>query len=144
MDNPGMVSALESALRQILPAGCGFAGSWAEVEPPAEVLPTAATNRRREYATGRACAELALKQIGSSEGCGWQADADGLPIVNDFEGDPLEDDDPYDRSSVEFLFDLWKPVALEGNPYQVAVLPLKVPASVIDNKQGARGGRPAR
>ena len=68
------------------------------------------------------------------------SDADGLPMVNDFEGDPLEDDDPYDPTNVSYLFDLWKPVALDGNPYQVAVLPLKVKDRQVDEKHDTRGG----
>lgn len=71
-------------------------------------------------------------------------DADALPVVNDFEGDPLFAEDKYDPATVEYLFDLWRPVALDGHPYQTAVLPLKVTADMIDRKTPARGGMLAK
>ncbi|MEQ8785875.1 MAG: c-type cytochrome [Pirellulaceae bacterium] len=72
------------------------------------------------------------------------ADADALPVVNDFEGDPLSDDDQYDPATVEYLFDLWRPMALDGHPYQTAVLPLRVTDDMIERKTAARGGNLAK
>jgi cytochrome c2 len=67
-------------------------------------------------------------------------DASSLPIVNDFEGDPVSEEDEYDPATVIRLFDLWQPVALDGHPYQVAVLPLKLPADVVRSRTPSDGG----
>ena len=78
-----MVAAVESALGQLLPVGCGSAVSWADVEPPSHVLPTAAVHRRKEYAGGRACALRALQVVGSSEAADLPGDTDGVPVWPD-------------------------------------------------------------
>ena len=75
-----MVAAVESALGQLLPLGCGSAVSWADVEPRADVLPSAAAHRRKEYAEGRACALRALQVVGSSEAADLPGDTDGVPV----------------------------------------------------------------
>lgn len=83
MDHFEVVAALESALGQILPAGCGAAASWPDVEPSADVLPNAAAHRRKEYAGGRACALRALQVLGYSEAADLHGDADGVPVWPD-------------------------------------------------------------
>ncbi|MGB0259245.1 MAG: 4'-phosphopantetheinyl transferase family protein, partial [Coraliomargarita sp.] len=68
---------------QLLPVGCGSAVSWADVEPPSHVLPTAAVHRRKEYAGGRACALRALQVVGSSEAADLPGDTEGVPVWPD-------------------------------------------------------------
>jgi hypothetical protein len=73
---------------------------------------------------------------------GFQAisNEDGLPVVLDDEGDPIEEDEEYDTATLQYVFDLWKPATLEGHGYEVGVLPVTVPASTIVKKYAGWGG----
>ncbi|MCH5373825.1 MAG: hypothetical protein JJ992_07605, partial [Planctomycetes bacterium] len=44
---------------------------------------------------------------------------DGQPVIYDDYGDELFDDEQYSTNDLEFAFQLWNPVALEGQGYQV-------------------------
>ena len=65
---------------------------------------------------------------------------DGLPVVLDDEGDEVDDEDDYDPHNVGYRFDLWKPTLLEGNSYDVGVVPLEVRSEWIQQKYAPRGG----
>lgn len=65
---------------------------------------------------------------------------DALATVYDDEGDPIEDDDDYDPSSVIYSFDLWEPAVLDGEVFEPAILPLRIAPEMIDSKQSVRGG----
>ncbi len=80
MDEAQILAALEAEKGQLLPACCGFAAAWASDELPESVLPGAAISRRKEYATGRACAQRALLAVGHTEVCELVPDVDGVPI----------------------------------------------------------------
>lgn len=67
-------------------------------------------------------------------------DADGLPVAYDSEGDPIEEEGAYDPAQLEFPFDLWRPAILDGNIYEVGVLPLNLVAESIDNRTRSDGG----
>ncbi|HUG69252.1 MAG TPA: hypothetical protein VMM76_15985, partial [Pirellulaceae bacterium] len=62
------------------------------------------------------------------------------PLIYDDYGDPIEDEDLYSPSKLEFPFDLWRPTAIGGNAYQVGVLPLNVRAPQIEKRYSTRGG----
>lgn len=65
----------------------------------------------------------------------------GKPVIWDDEGDPLEEDiSEYDPQSLQYRFELWKPVAIDGNPYRVGPNQLTVPASTIRRKRPGWGG----
>lgn len=64
----------------------------------------------------------------------------GIPMVNDSLQDPLENDDDYDVSTLEFPFDLWSPALLDGNAFEVGVLPLNPKASEVATQRSSRGG----
>ena len=68
------------------------------------------------------------------------SDDDAWPMVWDDEGDPVEQGEPYDPESVQYLFDVWDPVLLDGETYRVGGPPLVVPASAIRKKIPSRGG----
>lgn len=65
---------------------------------------------------------------------------DGQPIVFDSFGDDLYEDEQYDPKELEYAFQLWAPVALNGNDYQVGESPLNVPGAVISRKYPTDGG----
>ena len=67
-------------------------------------------------------------------------DADGLPVAYDSEGDPIEEDGQYDPATLEYPFDLWRPAILEGNIYEVGVLPLNLTADAVENRAPSDGG----
>jgi hypothetical protein len=67
-------------------------------------------------------------------------DDTATPLVNDDEGDPIEGDVEYDPTRLEFGFDLWRPAALAGNPYEVGVQPLFFQAGTISSKGSTDGG----
>ena len=67
-------------------------------------------------------------------------DDSGLPLVYDEEGDPLEDEDDYDPTRMEYPFDLWKATALDGAAYEVGVAPLNLPTKRITDKRESEGG----
>lgn len=64
----------------------------------------------------------------------------GVPKANDDFGDPLEDDENYDTDNLEYPFDLWSPVAIGGNVFEVGVLPLAVKSSQVKQRRSSRGG----
>ncbi len=67
-------------------------------------------------------------------------DRDGLVVVYDDYGDPVEEGYEYDPLTLLHSFDLWKPTLLEGNPYQVGYNPLEIPATMITSIKPAHGG----
>ena len=67
-------------------------------------------------------------------------DRDGVQVVYDEEGDPIEEDYEYDPQTLLYSFDLWEPTLLEGEAYQVGLNPLEIPASMITNHREALGG----
>jgi len=67
-------------------------------------------------------------------------DTDGLPLVLDDEGLPLDDQAQYTLPGLEFTLDLWRPAALDGNVYEVGVLPLSLPGNVVSERRAADGG----
>ena len=67
-------------------------------------------------------------------------DMDGLPLVLDEDGLPLDDAEPYDRAGLEYPLDLWQPAAVDGHVYEVGVLPLSVRADVLENVRAPQGG----
>lgn len=71
-------------------------------------------------------------------------DDNGIPIAYDDAGDPLESDGEYDPNKLEWSFDLWQPTAIAGNPFEVGVLPLNIPAGLIQRRFGSDGGFLAR
>jgi len=62
------------------------------------------------------------------------------PLVYDDFGDPIEDEDEYAPSKLEYPFELWRPTTVGGNSYEVGVLPLNLRASQIQKKYSTRGG----
>lgn len=64
----------------------------------------------------------------------------GVPMANDDFGDPLEDDEDYDPANLEYPFDLWLPAAIEGNVFEVGVLPLALRSAQVRQQQSTRGG----
>lgn len=64
----------------------------------------------------------------------------GIPMAYDSFGDPLVDDESYSAADLELPFDLWRPTALEGQPFEVGVLPLNIKASQLHRRQPSRGG----
>ncbi|MEO8496425.1 MAG: hypothetical protein ABI614_15260, partial [Planctomycetota bacterium] len=66
---------------------------------------------------------------------------DGVrPLIYDDFGDPIEDEEEYSPSKLEFPFDLWQPVPIGGNTFEVGVLPLNLKPPQIEKKYGTRGG----
>lgn len=68
----------------------------------------------------------------------------GIPLVYDDAGDPVEDETKYDPSKLELPFDLWRPAAINGHPYDVGVMPINVPTGNIERRHGGEGGFLAR
>jgi cytochrome c551/c552 len=64
----------------------------------------------------------------------------GAPLVYDDLGDPVEDDFDYDRTTLEYPLDLWRPTALSGSVFEVGVAPLNLRAGSILEKDQAAGG----
>ena len=67
-------------------------------------------------------------------------DMDGLPLVLDEDGLPLDDAESYDRAGLEYPLELWQPAAVDGQVYEVGVLPLSLRADVLENVRAAQGG----
>jgi hypothetical protein len=67
-------------------------------------------------------------------------DDTGAALGYDDYGDPVEDDLEYNPTKLEFPFDIWRPAALDGDVYEVGVLPLNLTASEIGQKYQTRGG----
>jgi len=65
---------------------------------------------------------------------------DGRPMVFDDYGDPLFEGDEYEPNLLEYAFQLWRPVALGGQGYQVGESPMSVPARLIMKKSPSDGG----
>jgi hypothetical protein len=71
-------------------------------------------------------------------------DNDGIPTAFDEEGDPVEADEDYDPNSLEFLIQLFEPVAIEGNTFMVGPAPFTVKGAHVDEHLPAHGGYLAR
>lgn len=69
---------------------------------------------------------------------------DGLSVVLDDEGDEVEDEEEYNPHGVAYRFDLWQPTLLEGNAYNVGVIPLEVRQEWMAGKYPPRGGHLTR
>ncbi|MDG2382912.1 MAG: hypothetical protein P8N76_14680 [Pirellulaceae bacterium] len=67
-------------------------------------------------------------------------DRDGQQIIYDEEGDPVEEGYDYDPNTLLYSFDLWLPTLLDGEPYQVGLNPLEIPASSIVKRSPTYGG----
>ncbi len=65
---------------------------------------------------------------------------DGLPLLLDEEGLPLEDDGEYGRDKLEYAFDLWKTASLEGQLFEAGVQPLSIPSHSVTERRPADGG----
>jgi cytochrome c551/c552 len=65
---------------------------------------------------------------------------DGQPMVFDDYGDPLEEGVEYDPKTLLHMFDLWEPVLIEGETYEVGLSPLEIPATMIKRQQPSDGG----
>jgi hypothetical protein len=65
---------------------------------------------------------------------------DGRPMVFDDYGDELFDDEQYAIGTLEYVFQLWEPAALEGHEYQVGEAPLYLLASSITAQSPSDGG----
>lgn len=65
---------------------------------------------------------------------------DGLPLLFDEDGLPLENDGDYRRDSLEYAFDLWKPALLEGQLFEAGVQPLSIPIRAVTERRPADGG----
>jgi hypothetical protein len=63
-----------------------------------------------------------------------------VPLVNDDLGEPVLPNDQYEIGKLEFPFELWRPAAIAGKPFDVGVLPLNVPATAIERRFGSDGG----
>ena len=64
----------------------------------------------------------------------------GWPLVFDEEGDELFEGEDYLPQTLEYPFQLWRPVALDGRGYQVGRGPLTVLGEQIVARQRSRGG----
>lgn len=64
----------------------------------------------------------------------------GIQRVLDEEGDEISEDTEYDPATLIYPFELWEPALLEGNAYQVGVVPLEIPASWIKQREPTFGG----
>ncbi len=65
---------------------------------------------------------------------------DARPMVLDEEGFPMEEGFEYDPATLLYMFQLWRPVALEGSTYDVSQQPLEVMATWIKEKVPPVGG----
>jgi hypothetical protein len=63
-----------------------------------------------------------------------------MPLVLDEDEDEVEPDEQYDPESLLYPFELWEPAALEGEPYEVGLRRLIVPATAIQRRWEAWGG----
>jgi len=71
-------------------------------------------------------------------------DADARPMVNDPDGDPLEEGSSYDPTKVVYPFELWQPALIDGNKYEPGVMALQIPSNRIEKRRPAQGGVLAR
>jgi len=65
---------------------------------------------------------------------------DGLPVVNDPEGEPVLEEDSYSIRSVEFSLYPFKPMVLDGFDYQVNERGLAIRGAQVERRYPARGG----
>jgi len=65
---------------------------------------------------------------------------DGRPLIFDEEGDELFEDETYLSATLEYPFQLWRPVALDGHGYQVGGAALNVWGDQIAARRPAWGG----
>ncbi len=67
-------------------------------------------------------------------------DETALPIVWDDEGDPIEEGEEYDPSTLLYPFELWQPTAIDGQTHPVGVRQMAVPAATILKRTPGWGG----
>ena len=67
-------------------------------------------------------------------------DGDALPMVLDEDGSPLQDGDRCDPATLQYLFDLWRPAALQGRVHAVGVRPQNVRGEFLAGRTLMRGG----
>jgi len=65
---------------------------------------------------------------------------DGRPLVFDEAGDELFEDEKYLPTTLEYPFQLWQPVTLDGSGYQVGGTAVSVRGDQLAARQPARGG----
>lgn len=65
---------------------------------------------------------------------------DGRPLVFDDWGDELFPEEQYEDAVLEYMFQLWQPVALEGHGRHVGEAPLNIPAGLIALRSPSDGG----
>src|SRR5262249_32078049 len=63
---------------------------------------------------------------------------DGMPVANDTEGLPIEEDSSI--KNVVYKFYLFKPTVLDGSPYQVTDQGLEIRGGQVERRFPARGG----
>jgi len=71
-------------------------------------------------------------------------DPTGVPVLLDDFGDPLFEGDMYDPQLVEYSFDLWEPILLDGQTWQVGGNSVLVPGRMIEKRYPTRGGMLAK
>jgi len=109
-------------------------------QPTTQTFPFLATHIPREVLQRSQDTDVAGRMRARVDGMPLVSDADGLPVAYDDFGDPIEDDDEYDPTSLEFPFELWQPAVLEGNVYEVGVLPLSLLATTVEDRARTDGG----
>lgn len=71
-------------------------------------------------------------------------DPTGVPVILDDFGDPLFEGEMYNPQLVEYSFDLWQPLLLDGQTWQVGGISVPVPARLIERRYPTRGGMLAK
>lgn len=135
-------------------AGCHVlkAESWTVSNKPGEFGEQAETKQYPYLASRFSLADIAKSKKTDAAGLirahvsGMPAlnDRDAFPQVNDEAGDPLEDGDEYDPSTVSYPFELWSPTLIDGFKYEPGVMLLNVAAGQLDKRYPAEGGVLAR
>jgi cytochrome c551/c552 len=71
---------------------------------------------------------------------------DGRPVLLDVDEFPLEEepDEPFPLDGLRYALDVWKPVALDGAPYQVGEGSLVVSEADLARRRHSRGGALAK
>lgn len=72
----------------------------------------------------------------------------GMPALDDFgrarvydlEEEELYEEDTYTSQDVNYFFDLWKPVAINGNDYQVGESAMMIPGHQVSMRHPTHGG----
>ncbi len=65
---------------------------------------------------------------------------DATVVVLDEEGDDVDPEEEYDPATLLYPFEPWKSLAWEGEPYEVGLRRLEIPATSIRKKYPTRGG----